>query len=167
MRRLQARSEATSPQATQWVDDHAKFLKGHPKMRSSVAKAEEHPFLMKELMAGGPNQGKLGSPGKPGEQGPQPQQHQDAPLIAPAPSQQQQQQVQAGAATRPHKSQQSLSEIIRGIIHAPEQQGQQQALSSMTQHEQWLQEPLHQQQAQQGQPSSADATRLRGQEVFD
>jgi len=37
----------------------------------------------------------------------------------------------------------------------------------MTQHEQWLQEPLHQQQAQQGQPSSADATRLRGQEVFD
>ena len=36
----------------------------------------------------------------------------------------------------------------------------------MTQHEQWLQEPLHQQ-AQQGQPSSADATRLRGQEVFD
>ena len=43
MRRLQARSEATSPQATQWVDDHAKFLKGHPKMRSSVAKVGARP----------------------------------------------------------------------------------------------------------------------------
>ena len=43
MRRLQARSEATSPQATQWVEDHAKFLKGHPKMRSSVTKVGGRP----------------------------------------------------------------------------------------------------------------------------
>jgi len=43
MRRLQARSEATSPQATQWVEEHAKFLKGHPKMRSSVAKVRGRP----------------------------------------------------------------------------------------------------------------------------
>jgi hypothetical protein len=43
VRRLQTRSEATSPQAAQWVEEHAKFLKAHPKMRSSVAKVGARP----------------------------------------------------------------------------------------------------------------------------
>jgi hypothetical protein len=197
LRKLEARSDATSQEAAQWAEEHPKFLKEHPKLASSVAEAGGHPFLMKRLMAGGPNQG-TNQP----SQGPTPQQQQDAPLIAPliadAPSQQQaqaqaqqliqqqssqqqqsqqQSQQQQQPATRPHKSQQSLSEIIRGIIHAPEQQQQQQAaqLSSkvMTQQEQWMQEPVNgntapqqqqQQQQQEQQRGAVDATQLRKQE---
>jgi len=207
LRKLEARSDATSQDAAQWAGEHPAFLKEHPKLASSVTEAGGHPFLMKRLMAGGPNQG-TNQP----NQGPIPQQQQDAPLIADAPSQQQQSQSQTQQlirvdqqssqpsqqqqpqpqqpqqqsqqsqqsqqqqqpATRPHKSQQSLSEIIRGIIHAPEQQQQQQAaaqLSSkvMTQQEQWLHEPVNgntapQQQQQQQQRGAVDATQLRKQE---
>ena len=195
LRKLEARSDATSQDAAQWAGEHPAFLKEHPKLASSVTEAGGHPFLMKRLMAGGPNQGS----NQP-NQGPMPQQQQDAPLIADAPSQQQQSQSQTQQlirvdqqssqpssqqqpqqqsqqsqqqqpATRPHKSQQSLSEIIRGIIHAPEQQQQQQAaaqLSSkvMTQQEQWLQEPVNGNTApqQQQQRGAVDATQLRKQE---
>jgi len=74
LRKLEARSDATSQDAAQWAGEHPAFLKEHPKLASSVTEAGGHPFLMKRLMAGGPNQG-TNQP----NQGPIPQQQQDAP----------------------------------------------------------------------------------------